>query len=162
MKRWFVLVVVGLLLSGCAAEGTFETLGDPYELHEDAIKQEIVCILPQEASAQTVQSDYGQLYFCDGYEIALQTFEAGDLDRTLRQLTGFGAEDITVIETGLTPAARYDFVWTAAGEGGDMVCRATVLDDGNYHYCMSVMASQADAPRLREAWKALFDSFTLG
>lgn len=162
MRKWFALAAVCLLLSGCAAEETFETLGDAYELQAAAVQREVLYRLPEDAAAQTVQGEYGEFYFCDGYEIALQTMQAGDLNKTLRELTGFEMDDLTIIETGLADAARYDFVWTAAGEGGDMVGRAAVLDDGNYHYCMSVMAAEAEAARLRDTWKDLFDSFTLG
>lgn len=161
MRKVLYLLVGCLLLTGCSARETFEHIGDDY-LQETPVKQQMLCALPEDASAQTVQSAYGQLYFCDGYEITMQTLPAGDLDRTLRELTGYGKENLTVMETGLTSAARYDCVWTAAGEGGDMVGRAAVLDDGNYHYCMTVMASQSEAAELRDEWKALFDSFKLG
>lgn len=162
MKKMALMLAVCLLLAGCSAKETFETVDDAYDLQAAAVQREIVCQLPENAAAQTVQSEYGELYFCDGYEITMQTMQAGDLNKTLRELTGFGADELTVIETGLTEASRYECVWTAAGEGGDMVGRAVILDDGNYHYCMTVMATETDAPRLRDTWKALFDSFTLG
>lgn len=161
MRKVLYLLVGCLLMTGCSARETFEHIGDDY-LQETPVQHQILCALPEDASAQTVQSAYGQLYFCDGYEITMQTLPAGDLDRTLRELTGYGKENLTVMETGVTSAARYDCVWTAAGEGGDMVGRAAVLDDGNYHYCMTVMASQSEAAELRDTWKALFDSFMLG
>ena len=39
--------------------------------------------------------------------------------------------------------------------------RAAVIDDGSYHYCLTVMAAEEEAPQLRGTWQALFDSFTL-
>ena len=161
MKKLFYVLVCCLVLAGCSVKEAFEVMGDDYT-PELPSQQQMVCMLPQEAAAQTVQNEYGQLYFCDGYEITMQTLPAGDLDKTLRELTGFGRNDLTVLQTGTAAPVRYECVWTAAGEGGDMVGRAAVLDDGNYHYCMTVMASQSDAAKLRETWKALFDSFTLG
>ena len=161
MKKLVCMLFACLLLVGCGAKETFEVISDGYE-SPVAEPRQVVCRLPEEATAQTIQSDYGQLYFCDGYEIALQTMPSGDLDKTLRELTGFGKEDITVISTGTENTSRYDLVWTAAGEGGDMVGRAAVLDDGNYHYCMTVMASQENAATLRETWRSLFESFILG
>ena len=161
MKKFVCIISVCLLLTGCSAKETFEVISDGYEPHT-AEPRQVICALPDDATAQTIQSDYGQLYFCDGYEIALQTMPSGDVDKTLRELTGFGKDDITVIQTGTENSARYDFVWTAAGEGGDMVGRAAVLDDGNYHYCMTVMASQENAAKLRQTWKSLFESFILG
>ena len=161
MKKLLFLLVGCLLLVGCSAKEGFEVMGDDYT-PEILEPKQIVCLLPENAVAQTVQSEYGEFYFCDGYEITMQTVPSGDLDRTLREVTGFGRNDLTVMQTGVTAPIRYECVWTAAGEGGDMVGRAAVLDDGNYHYCMTVMASQSDAAKLRDTWKVLFDSFTLG
>ena len=148
MKKFTFLLVVCLLLAGCSQE-TFEQIDDEYDLQAALVQQEVSYKLPEDAALQTVRSDYGQLYFCDGYEITVQTMEAGNLDKTLRELTGFGADDLTVIETGKTGQIRYDCVWSAAGEGGDMVGRAAILDDGSYHYCMTVMAPEAEAAELR-------------
>ena len=53
---------------------------------------------------------------------------------------------------------RWDWVWTAAGEGGDAVGRAAVLDDGVYHYCVSVMAEAGEAGALETQWSALMGS----
>ncbi len=162
MKRLWMILAAVTLLCGCGARETFETVGDVYAEEPLPIQQEVVYKLPEDDAAQAVQSEYGQLYFCDGYEITMQTMSSGNLDKTLRELTGFGANELTVIETGLTEAARYDCVWTAAGEGGDMVGRCVILDDGAYHYCMTAMASEEKAPSLRQAWQELFDSFILG
>lgn len=162
MKKYALIMLVCLLCVGCAAKETFESVDDAYDLQAVAVQKEVTFKLPEDAALHTVRSDYGQLYFCDGYEITIQTMEAGDLNMTLRELTGFGADDLTVIETGKTGQIRYECVWSAAGEGGDMVGRAAILDDGSYHYCMTVMAPEAEAARLRDTWKALFDSFILG
>ena len=70
-------------------------------------------------------------------------------------------EELTVVKTGTTGNLRYECVWTSAGEGGDAVGRAAVIDDGSYHYCLTVMATEEEAPQLRNTWQALFDSFTL-
>ena len=50
------------------------------------------------------------------YEILVETMASGDLDATLRSLTGYTADRLTVIRTQQNDADRYDFVWTAAGE----------------------------------------------
>ena len=161
MKKLCLLLVCGLLLSGCTAAETFETLADVYGEQELVQPREVLLQIPEKAAAQAIQSDKGTLYLCDGYEVTLQTMSAGDLNRTMRSLTGFDSDALTMIETGLTEAARYECVWTAAGEGGDMIGRAVVLDDGAYHYCVTVMASAEEAGTLRETWQTLLDSFSL-
>jgi hypothetical protein len=47
------------------------------------------------------------------------------------------------------------------GESGQLVCRAAVLDDGNYHYCLTAVAPAANAGELSEQWNALFASLRL-
>ena len=162
MKRMVILLLALLLLTGCSSAADFETMQDVHGEQQLPAMRQVHYQLPQDASAQAIQSSYGQLYFCDGFEITLQTFSAGDLDRTLRELTGFHRAELSVIETGTKGIARYECVWTAAGEEGNMVCRAVILDDGNYHYCMTAMADENDALQLKSTWQALFDSFILG
>ena len=158
MKKIVVLLATVMLLVGCSAPTDYETMKDVYGEQQLPQKKEVSFTLPKDASTQSIQSSYGQLYFCDDYEITIQTFSSGDLDATLRELTGFGREKLSVIERN----GRYECVWTAVGEAGNVVGRAAVLDDGNYHYCMSVMADEDDALQLKAAWQALFDSFILG
>ena len=150
-----------LFLSGCAAVETFETITDVYGEQQVLPPRQVLLEIPQEAAAQAIKDDDGTLYLCDGYEITLQTMPAGDLNQTMRSLTGFDSDALTMIETGLTEAARYECVWTAAGEGGDMIGRAVILDDGAYHYCVTVMASAKEANALRETWHSLLNSFSL-
>jgi len=161
MKRIAILFLCVMLLTGCSEAESFETMKDVYGEQSLPQMREVCYTLPQDASAQAIQSDYGQLYFCDGYEITMQTFSSGDLDATLRELTGFGRADLSVIETG-SDTVRYECVWTAAGEDGNVVGRAVILDDGNFHYCMTVMADEDDVLQLKSAWQALLDSFILG
>ena len=67
-----------------------------------------------------------------------------------------------MIETAQAGAKRYVAVWTSAGEAGNQVGRCAILDDGSYHYVLSVMADEQDAGRLSEGvWKEIFASFRL-
>ena len=161
MKKFVVFLILAMLLTGCTAAETFETLGNVYPDTAMPVQRQVSLTVPEDASAQVIQSENGRLYLCDGYEITLQTLSGGDLNKTLRTLTGFGTDSLTVMETGLTENARYEFVWTAAGEGGDTVGRAVILDDGNYHYCVTVMGPADNASQLQDTWQSLLASFTL-
>ena len=66
MKKLILLAGVLLLLTGCAAEPTFETLSDEYVQPAIAQTHQMTLSLPEDASVLTVQSDGGDLYFCDG------------------------------------------------------------------------------------------------
>ena len=90
----------------------------------------------------------------------MQTCPAGNLNDTIRKLTGFDKEQLTVMETEQDGAKRYDFVWAAAGEDGERLGRAAILDDGSYHYCLSVLRD-AQGEKSQVVWSEVFSSFGL-
>ena len=161
MKKVIVLLVFVLFLGGCADQETFENVLDQLETPVMAQMRQLQVALPKEASAPTLQSEEaGTLYLCDGYSLSVQTMNGGDLDATLRSLTGFSKDQLTVMTTEKHGIRRYDCVWSTVGEGGDHVARAVILDDGNYHYAVTVMADFASAGDLADTWKAILDTVT--
>lgn len=162
MRKFVLFLGLLFLLSGCSAAQTFETLGPVMHQSEQLpVISAVELALPDSAVAQTFGSDTEQFYECEGYTVLRQTYLSGDFDRTVRQLSGFSPENLTVLESGEASAKRYDWVWTAVGDSGDLVCRAAVLDDGNYHYCICAIAPAADAGALNAEWNRLFASFRL-
>lgn len=159
MKKLVWMLLLALMLSGCAPAETFETLGDVDMA--PVIRQERSLELALPEGAEVIQGAEGTLYLCDGYSLTVEVRSAGDLGSTMRNLTGFGTDALTVIETAAGDASRYECVWTAAGEGGDTVGRAMVLDDGAYHYCVTIQYSAGDASRMQEVWKEITDSVAL-
>lgn len=162
MKKLLIIPVLCLLLSGCGAQETFETVSDVYATPADAQMYRVELSLPENAVVQTMEATDGStLYLCDGYSVTVQTMEAGDLDRTLRQVTGFGKDSLTVMETVKDGFDYYECVWCASGENTDQVCRAAILDDGTYHYAVTVMADYELAGDLSATWEHILDSMTL-
>ena len=160
MKLICVMLAL-LMLTGCGAESVLETVGDPWTMTE-AIQKELMIKLPADAAAPVLQNeDGGRLYLCDGYVLTVQTLSGGDLDATLRQLTGFSKEQVTCMQTREGKNLKYSCVWSSAGEGGDHVGRAVILDDGSYHYAVTVMADFSSAGELSSAWQAVLGSVTL-
>lgn len=162
MKKLLLILCFMVALTGCGAQDTMETIADDNAAQVMAQVQQVHVSLPEEASVATMENaDAGKLYLCDGYVVTVQTMEAGDLDKTLRQCTGFSRKQLTVMETVKNEIKRYDCVWSAAGEGGDQVARAAILDDGSYHYVVTVMADFASAGDLSKTWQEILDSITL-
>ena len=160
-KRLICWVLLAVLLTGCGAQESFETVADLYE-QPAAAPQELSLDIPQEAASPAMESaEAGSLYLCDGYTLTVQTLTGGDLDATLNQLTGFSAEHLTLMHTKAPSADRYECVWASAGETGDQVGRTVVLDDGSYHYAVSVMAPAETAGALTKTWQTIFDSMAL-
>lgn len=161
-KCWIVAVAAMLLLSGCGIQETMETISDLYLQPVMADIQQVIVDVPKDASVEVLQSDDGgKLYLCDGYTVTVQTMEAGDLNKTLQEVTGYAKEDLTLMQTRQDGIKRYECIWTAAGESETQVGRARVLDDGNYHYVITVMAGESLAGELTQVWKELFNSFRL-
>lgn len=163
MKKWMAILVCMLLLTGCGARETFETLGDVPHISATSPQMQSVAVeLPGNAALAVSGEDGGAtMYECDGYLIVLQTFGSGNLSETIRALCGFGPEQLTVLESTCGDHTRYDWVWTAVAEEGDMVCRGAILDDGGYHYSLYVMAPAAASAEYSSQWNALFGSFCL-
>ena len=160
-KSCILMMLLTLLLCGCGAEETFETVADEQVLEVLAQPREILLTLPEETLLPAMESDGRTLYFCEGFDVAVQTVPSGDLDATMRQITGFGREDLTVMQTMAGECQCYDFVWTAATDFGEQVGRAKILDDGGYHYVLTATADAADAQEYQEIWNGMFETFSL-
>lgn len=154
------VVLMLALLTGCGAQETFETVADWY--YEPVISAGTVRLsLPQDAAVLASLDDGGSIYLCEGYSLCMQTLEAGDLDRTLRTVSGFSADRLRLMQTQQQGVTRYDFVWAAAGEGTDQLCRGAILDDGSFHYTLCVMSDADKTEDYAQIWDQIFSSFTL-
>ena len=160
MKKLCLVMALVCLMAGCGAEDTMETVADERVLAQ-AAAQEIHVELPEETVLPVMQTDTGKLYICRDFEVSVQTLPGGDLDRTVEALSGFGEEDVMVMETESNGLTRYDFVWSCAGEIGPEVGRASVLSDGTWHYCLTAMTAEKHAAEYQEIFNGMFESFTL-
>lgn len=162
MKKIVMGLMLALLLSGCGAKETLETIADDIPLQPVlASPAEISVRLPDNAVSPVLESDSEQVYLCEDYEIAIETRASGDLAGTITALTGFDPNQLTVMHTKQDDADRYEFVWVSAGEEGDRLGRAVVLDDGSYHYCMSVLRDGSNQKKSQVVWSDVFESFCL-
>ena len=162
MKKWFVVVFAVMLLTGCSTQQTFETVDDVFGGDNGATVGTVKLSMPEEAATPVMESETGgRLYLCDGYDLTVQTMEGGDLNRTLQQMTGYPADALQCMKTKPGGITRYDLAWTSAGEKGDLVARGVVLDDGNYHYVVTVMADAQVSGSLRGTWETLLESVGL-
>lgn len=161
MKKLFALLLVTVLLTGCAAEQTFETIND----NLDAIAPEAKSIsltLPEDASVATFEGgEKDRLYICDGYTVSLSVADGGDINKTLLKYTGFPKELMTVVETASNGMKRYDGVWSCIGENGEQVGNVTIIDDGTYHYVLSILGDAAISGDLSAAWNEIKGSFSV-
>ena len=159
MKKLCLWMMLVLLLAGCGTQETLETVAD--EMVQQVISQprEILLTLPEETLLPAMESDGRTLYLCNGYDVAVQTLDAGNLDATIQQISGFVSEELTIMETLVGEYPCYEFVWTNAADLGEQVCRAKIIDDGTYHYVLSAMTPAGKASEYQEIWNGIFESF---
>ena len=162
MKKALLVVLVGLLLSGCGAQETMETVSDVYAVPASVTMYQVRLSLPDDAVSQSMEAEDGsKMYMCNGYTVTVQTMDAGDLDKTLRTISGFSGEKLTVMRTQSEDITRYESAWCVAGESEEQICRGLILDDGNYHYAVTIMANYSVAGEKADAWQHILDSACL-
>jgi len=159
MKKQRLMMALVLLLCGCSTEQTFEMVTDELVLNASVQPREILLTLPEETLLPAMETNQGTLYLCDGYDISVQTLQSGDLDATVRQISGFGREELTIMQTKAGDYTCYEFVWTAATDLGQQVGRAMILEDTDYHYTLCAVAPEKHAEEYQQIWNGIFDSF---
>ena len=159
MKKCLVLLMMMALLTACAARDTFETVNDEQLMPVMAQPKHISVSLPGETALPVMENDNGRVYVTNAYEITIQTMEAGDLQQTMEILSGHSMEDLTMMETFSDGISRYEFVWASLGEQGDLTGRGVILDDNDYHYCMSVLRCADEEGKSQIDWDQVFSSF---
>ena len=93
MKKIIVGLMLTLLLSGCGAKETLETVADDIPLPPVmAEPAEISVRLPDNAVSPVLESDTEQVYLSEDYEITIETRSSGDIGGTITALTGFDPE----------------------------------------------------------------------
>lgn len=157
MKMLMMILCLCALLCGCAAAPTFETLGD--DIHNQSVTvKEAVAMIP--AGAEAYVCENGTLWVCEDFDLQLQTLQAGDISETVQTLSGFLPEELTVMTGSFEDLDRYEWVWTAMSDEGELICRAVILDDGRYHYCLTAMGPAAIGSDLTDQWNPIFTSFS--
>lgn len=155
------ILLLALLLTGCGKAEVYETVTDEAAQSVSAQPREILFDLAQEPVLPAMESDSGTLYLCGDFDVMVNTCQSGDLQNTVREVSGFLPEELTVIQTGTGEVDRYEFVWTSATDFGQQIGRATILDDGNYHYTLSATVDAELMEEYQEIWNGIFESFQL-
>ena len=161
MKKIVAMVLLPMLLCGCGKQEVFETVSDEGEIPASAEAYRIVLSLPEEASQPIMDSGSEQIYMCENFTITVQQMEGGDMRETLSQITGGAAEESSVIQTSRNGIPCYRLAWASVGEDGLQSCRSVIMDDGNYHHAVTVMADYTVAGDLDAQWQHILDSVIL-
>lgn len=162
MKRVMVLMVLVLLLSGCSNDTELETVASPCIGEPTVEPADVSLTLPLWMPEPVLYDDLtGELYICEDFSVSVQTLDGGNLDQTVHDSTGFGINELTVIETDHNGVSRYDLACTVTGEESDQVVRVAIFDDGVYHYVVTAMAKASNAGAHTETWNDIFSSIEI-
>ena len=155
------VILLAALLAGCGKTEVFETVHDDMVQSVSVHPREVFFDLAQEPVMPAMESDSGTLYLCGDFDVVVHTCQSGDLQNTVKEVSGFLPEELTLIQTENGDVDKYEFVWTSATDLGQQIGRATVLDDGNYHYILSATVDAELMEEYQEIWNGIFESFQL-
>lgn len=155
------VILLAALLAGCGKTEVFETVHDDLVQSVSVQPREVFFDLAQEPVMPAMESDSGTLYLCGDFDVVVHTCQSGDLQNTVKEVSGFLPEELTLIQTENGDVDKYEFVWTSATDLGQQIGRATVLDDGNYHYILSATVDAEKIEEYQEIWNGIFESFQL-
>ena len=155
------LILLAILLTGCGKAEVYETVNDEAAQSVSVQPRKVLLDLAQKPELPAMESDGGTLYLCGDFDVVVHTCAGGDLQNTVREVSGFLPEELTLIQTGTGDVDRYEFVWTSAADSGQQIGRATILDDGNFHYIMSATMDAELIGEYQEIWNGIFESFQL-
>ena len=163
MKRWIVgvMLLLSAALCGCSNAETFEVISDSVVDYPTATPGKVQLKLPDDAALSVMNGSNGQSYEGDYYQIIVQTYPSGDLNQTLQLITGYGKNNLNVIEVSDDNLNKYLCAWSSVSEEGEVVGKCAVLDDGRYHYCLAVLVDAQMSAEVREDIDVLFANYSL-
>lgn len=145
MKKLVWLLLLMICCAGCAntTDPVMETVSDEIVEPVAAEPKPMAVWLPDGAAAQTMaDGEVGECYTWGACELSIRTLDGGDIRATLKALTGLDPERLTVMEYERDGLQLYQTVWSMTGEEGVSLGRCMVADDGNYHYCISLVSPE--------------------
>lgn len=162
MKKLGCLLLL-LCLTGCSVP-VWETVDDDLSVsasqQQEAYTVQIgvpdgMTLLEDGETFQLYSTDNGEL------EIETQTFLTAGVDSAVKTLTGFSAEELTILQTTRFDMPEYQFAWVAQTEQGARLYRADMVLDGTR--CYAVVCSSLESAGDYYAFQArqVFSSFGL-
>ena len=147
MNNLIIYLLAVLTLTGCAAEPTFETIGNVWDNPQvQDSPASIEFALPEDAQMEVMESnDTCKSYQIGDWMLWTEIHEGGDVRATMQTLTGMEAEALNITTHPLGQYQCHETAWAASGDEGEYVIRTAVIPHGQYHYCLSLKAPKEDS-----------------
>ena len=158
--KWVLSVVLLMVLAGCSAAPTWETVEDISlpEIVQPAA-YEIQMALPDGAELLW-ETDSGKQYQLNHMEIESIRYYASDLDAAVEYVSGFAADRLDILETSRFGMPEYRFAWCSQTEEGARLYRADLVMDGSTCYAL-ICSAPEDAGEFHDQARQVFSSFGL-
>lgn len=162
MKRMLLFAAL-LLLSGCSRP-VWETVEDELPLVAAASWQdtayEITLGLPEGVTLRE-ETDAFRLY--EGEELQVETcrFLTAGLDSAVRMVSGYEAQELTILQTTRFDLPEYQFAWASQTEQGSRLYRADLVLDGTVCYAVVCSRPESAGNTLDAGIRQVFSSFGL-
>lgn len=159
------VLLLGVLLCGCRVEPDWETVDD--NIVQVAAAEEppyiITYGIPDDATMDPLSARNRSLYVSENgdYEILSDVITAASLDDALRQVSGFGEAELSVLETSRFGLPEYRFGWASSSDEGEFVSQASLVEDGNYYYALVFSVRQGLGKKYDDCAREVFASFGL-
>lgn len=132
--RFLALISLVLVLSGCSMQSAaWETVTDSLSQQQPIVYDITVGI---SESALTDQTDQCKHYEVQEIQVDTHTFQACNLNSAVRNLSGFEAEKLTILQTSRFDLPEYQFAWYSQTEEGGRLYRADLVMDGMTCYAV--------------------------
>lgn len=156
MKKFCFAILCVFMLSGCSSVETMETIRDDEAFPVMGEAAKVHLSIPEIENAQVVEDGAGsKIYLFNDFCVTVQTLDGGNMEKTLELVSGFDAGKLTLLKTEQDDCLQFRCAWSSTGEQEDLLCRAVVVDDGRYHYAVTVMADSSEIAEQPELWDIL-------
>lgn len=167
MKKCVFLLCLLLLFSGCsAASAAWETVDDvmPAQPASSWLDQAGSILIGVPEGLELLASSDGCFLYGDpdsGYEVETSIYLASSLNSAVRQISGFDADRLLIIETTRFDLPEYHFAWYAETAEGGRLNQADLVMDGVCCYAVVCSSPEADGNAYEQETRQVFSSFGL-
>lgn len=162
--KWVTVIMLLVFLAGCSSAPVWEQIDDvlPQDLAaaSKANAYEISLALPEQA--QTVwEHGNERLYELSNMDVLTLRFQAMDLNAAVRQISGFGAEKLNILQTTRFDCPEYQFTWFTQTEEGGRLHRADLIMDGMTCYAVVCSSPEEAGESFGREAQAVLSTFGL-
>lgn len=163
MKKWIIIVLCFIVLTGCSSNADYETIGnvcdEPMSVY---IPAQIELVMPEESDMKETATVNGTKYYRFGdCQVWVDVLQTGNLSATIEEITGQNPEKMTVIAREMNGYSCYETTWSAMAEEGMHIGRLLVADNGKHHYCIALMMPEESSENVSEVMGQILEGIQI-